>query len=211
MKRELIVHLKILLYFVLLLKKKTKRNFKSWFQLVRIKRNFQKKLKKEIAFLIMFYICINKISVSDQRSTCIRQIIDFRIRIEIIETQNLFEMENFLDKKKYHSLKLKFEERSLIFLENVKFSTQWWKIIHTNSDKVYARHYSRGKIYKCRSSTLFWYRNIDLVYFETRTISRLLWQICLHFVMDELASSIHYLWKLLISEVSVQIKVIENY
>lgn len=72
----------------------------------------------------MFYICINKISVSDQRSTCIRQIIDIRIRIEIIETQNLFEMENFLDKKKYHSLKLKFEERSLIFLENVKFSTQ---------------------------------------------------------------------------------------
>lgn len=119
------------------------------------------------------FIYINKISVSDQRSTCIRQIIDFRIRIEIIETQNLFEMENFLDKKKYHSLKLKFEERSLIFLENVKFSTQWWKIIHTNSDKVYARHYSRGKIYKCRSSTLFWYRNIDLVYFETRTISSL--------------------------------------
>lgn len=54
----------------------------------------------------MFYICINKISVSDQRSTCIRQIIDFRIRIEIIETQNLFEMENFLDREKISLVKI---------------------------------------------------------------------------------------------------------
>lgn len=53
MKRELIVHLKILLYFVLFTKK-MKRNLKSWFQLVGIKRNLQKKLKKKLNLMYFF-------------------------------------------------------------------------------------------------------------------------------------------------------------